>query len=141
MLPISHMMEGAPYMVPVRGWQPKSRTPRPRTTISPYCLPLKGRERERFRPLLWLLLLLLERERVVVRATIPEEVSPWLSYSDGSFVNEPILRSGSFIGTMRAGSRLKAKRLFSFMFNDFFFLTCYYKYMNGILVLWIAAVI
>ena len=41
--------------------------------------------------------------------------------SDGSFVNEPILRAGSFIGTMRAGSRLGAKRLFLFMFDDFFF--------------------
>ena len=34
----------------------------------------------------------------------------------------------------RSGSGLKAKRLFSFMFDDFF-VTCYYKYINGILVL------
>ena len=61
-LPVSHTVEGAPYTVPVRGWQAKGRTPRPRTIRSPYCLPLKGREQERFRPQLWLLLLL-ERER------------------------------------------------------------------------------
>ena len=64
-LPVSHTVEGEPYTIPVRGWQAKGRTSRPRTTTSPYCLPLKGRERGRFWSQLWvlLLLLLLERER------------------------------------------------------------------------------